>query len=159
MGSSVKGTASHTDLTILGHNFPWPWELFGGTSAGQEEPESLTGREIPWVHSSEAFRGKLMVQLPPVALLSLLSTLGTLREQRLHSQKAAAAAGRCCRGSRAAGENPGSLGPGGEPRSPGPAVIASRHFGCMCGNLPAQTHHPTEEESNSEEQQGVFACF
>lgn len=91
-----------------------------------------------------------MVQLPPVALLSLLSTLGTLREQHLHSQKAVAAAGRCCQGSRAAGEKLGSLGPGGEPQSPGPAALPLLHLGISPACAGTFPHRLTTRQRKSQ---------
>lgn len=70
-----------------------------------------------------------MVQLPPAALLSLPSILGTLREQHLHVQKVAeAAARRRCRGSLAAGEKPCLPGPGRVPLSPNLAGLPLLHL-------------------------------
>lgn len=56
MGSSVKGTASHTNLSILGHKLPQPW------GRSRRHSRGLGGApKIPQLHSSEQWeaRGQL----------------------------------------------------------------------------------------------------
>lgn len=105
-----------------------------------------------------------MAQLPPAVPLCPPSILGTLREQHLHVQKAAeAAAGRCCRGSPAAGEklcSPGPRGRAAVPKPCRPAVIASQRYACVCRNLPTGELATQRRKSQTlKNNKGFFAYY